>query len=141
MDFVSETNVCGQTLLRLVSRGNAILAEMLRLSDHIPFAFLYDVDLSQISLNNYSAAATASLSAAAAASPSSPSAPSSSQAASNQGAATNAIYSMIAAASKYKEILFDFRYLKSAELFENKIESSQVRCDFFISYPLQISDK
>jgi len=31
--------VAGQTLLRLVSRGNAIIAELLRLADHIPPIF------------------------------------------------------------------------------------------------------
>lgn len=36
-DFVAE--VAGQTILRLVSRGNAIIAELLRLSSHIPPVF------------------------------------------------------------------------------------------------------
>lgn len=36
MEFVHIENLCGQTLLRLVSRGNSILAELQRLSDHIP---------------------------------------------------------------------------------------------------------
>jgi WASH complex subunit strumpellin len=40
MDFISEDNYCGQSLLRLVSRGNSILAELLRLSGYIPPAFL-----------------------------------------------------------------------------------------------------
>ena len=35
-DFLSPQNACGQTLLRLTSRGNAIIAELLRLSDFIP---------------------------------------------------------------------------------------------------------
>lgn len=39
-DFVAE--VAGQTLLRLVSRGNAITAELLRLSSHIPPIFKLD---------------------------------------------------------------------------------------------------
>ncbi|KAI0224187.1 hypothetical protein LSAT2_024791 [Lamellibrachia satsuma] len=39
VDFLAENNACGQTLLRLVSRGNAILAELLRLSDFIPPLF------------------------------------------------------------------------------------------------------
>ena len=39
MDFLAETNVCGQTILRLVARGNAIIAELLRLSDNIPPIF------------------------------------------------------------------------------------------------------
>ena len=36
MDFLNEDDVCGQQLLRLVSRGNSILAELYRLSDHVP---------------------------------------------------------------------------------------------------------
>lgn len=39
MDLLEETNGAGQLLLRLVSRGNAIIAELLRLSDNIPKAF------------------------------------------------------------------------------------------------------
>ncbi len=36
MEFLAEENDCGQTLLRLVSRGGAIIAELLRLSQNIP---------------------------------------------------------------------------------------------------------
>ncbi|XP_067928374.1 WASH complex subunit 5-like [Watersipora subatra] len=39
MDFLAENNPCGQTLLRLVARGNAITAEILRLSEFIPPAY------------------------------------------------------------------------------------------------------
>ena len=39
MDFLAEQNPCGQTILKLVSRGNAIIAELLRLSDFIPPVF------------------------------------------------------------------------------------------------------
>lgn len=38
-DFLSENNLCGQSLLRLVARGNAIIAELFRLSEYIPPAF------------------------------------------------------------------------------------------------------
>lgn len=38
-DFTSEDNLAGQTLLRLVSRGSSIIAELLRLSDHVPQVF------------------------------------------------------------------------------------------------------
>lgn len=38
--LLDEGNICGQTLVRLVSRGNAIIAELNRLCDHIPSAFL-----------------------------------------------------------------------------------------------------
>ncbi|OQV24357.1 WASH complex subunit strumpellin [Hypsibius exemplaris] len=36
MDFLGENNSCGQAVLRLVSRGNAIIAELLRLVDYVP---------------------------------------------------------------------------------------------------------
>ncbi len=39
LDFLAEENTCGQTVLKLVSRGNAITAELLRLSDFIPPVF------------------------------------------------------------------------------------------------------
>jgi WASH complex subunit strumpellin len=39
LNFLAEGNVAGQTLLRLVSRGSALLAELLRLSKHIPEVF------------------------------------------------------------------------------------------------------
>ncbi|KAL1129465.1 hypothetical protein AAG570_013991 [Ranatra chinensis] len=38
-EFLAENNACGQTLLHVVSRGNAIIAELLRLKDHIPHIF------------------------------------------------------------------------------------------------------
>ncbi len=40
MDFLSDDNAAGQTLLRLVARGSAIIAELLRLSDNIPVVYL-----------------------------------------------------------------------------------------------------
>jgi WASH complex subunit strumpellin len=38
-DFLSPNNICGITLLKLVSRGNAIIAELLRLSENVPEVF------------------------------------------------------------------------------------------------------
>jgi WASH complex subunit strumpellin len=38
-EFLAEDNPCGQSILRLVSRGNAIIAELLRLKDYIPPVF------------------------------------------------------------------------------------------------------
>ncbi|XP_060520959.1 WASH complex subunit 5 [Cylas formicarius] len=35
-DFLAENNNCGQNILLLVARGNAIIAELLRLKDYIP---------------------------------------------------------------------------------------------------------
>ena len=43
VDFLAENNLCGQTILRLVSRGNAVIAELLRLSAFIPPVFKLDV--------------------------------------------------------------------------------------------------
>ena len=39
MDFLTPNSPAGQTLLRLVSRGNSVIAELLRLSDHVPAVF------------------------------------------------------------------------------------------------------
>jgi len=78
MDFLADTCVAGQTLLRLVSRGNAIVAELMRLSDNLPDVFL-------------------------------------------AGAPTKEN------PNPYHEIMFDFRYLKSAEYFEEKIDKNAVR--------------
>ncbi|XP_035765393.1 WASH complex subunit 5-like [Neolamprologus brichardi] len=39
VDFLADNNLCGQAILRIVSRGNAIIAELLRLSDFIPAVF------------------------------------------------------------------------------------------------------
>ena len=36
IEFLAEDNECGQTLLRIVSRGSGIVAELLRLSRNIP---------------------------------------------------------------------------------------------------------
>ncbi|XP_047110859.1 LOW QUALITY PROTEIN: WASH complex subunit 5 [Schistocerca piceifrons] len=38
-EFLADNNPCGQTILRLVSRGNAIIAELLRLKDYVPPVF------------------------------------------------------------------------------------------------------
>ncbi|XP_022235112.1 WASH complex subunit 5-like isoform X2 [Limulus polyphemus] len=39
VDFLADNNACGQNLLRLVSRGNAVIAELLRLADVVPAVF------------------------------------------------------------------------------------------------------
>merc|ERR1712137_863327 len=76
-DFLADTCAAGQTLVRLVSRGNAILAELLRLSQNIPPVF------TQV---------------------------------------PNPKDHKDSPARKYQEILFDFRYLKNTDLFEEKVE-------------------
>jgi WASH complex subunit strumpellin len=42
MEFLDPNNDCGQTLLKIAASGSAILAELLRLSNHIPEVFLFD---------------------------------------------------------------------------------------------------
>lgn len=74
MDFLADNNACGQTLLRLVSRGNAIIAEILRLSEFVPPAYRLEGK--------------------------------------EQG--------------RHADILFDFSYFKSAEFYDNKIETNVV---------------
>jgi hypothetical protein len=39
MDFLAEQHQCGQHLLKLVARGNSIIAELLRLKDVIPSVY------------------------------------------------------------------------------------------------------
>jgi WASH complex subunit strumpellin len=47
MEFLDPNNDCGQTILKIVASGSAIMAELLRLSNHIPEVFLYDSSLYQ----------------------------------------------------------------------------------------------
>jgi len=74
MEFLHKDNQAGTTLLSLVARGSAIIAELLRLSNNIPSVFK--------------------------GSPNDP-----------------------AEAKKYAPVLFDFRYLKSPEAFDEKIDA------------------
>ncbi len=42
MDFLDPNNDCGQVLLKLAGNGSAIMAELLRLSNHIPDVFVFN---------------------------------------------------------------------------------------------------
>ena len=42
VDFLAENNLCDETLLKLVRIGNAIIAELLQLSDFIVLEFHLD---------------------------------------------------------------------------------------------------
>ena len=55
MDFLDPNNDCGQSLLKLAAAGSSILAELLRLANHIPDVFLFE------SSKNIDAAAAAAL--------------------------------------------------------------------------------
>ena len=89
MDFLDDNNVCGQALLRLVSRGSAIIAELLRLSDHVPPA---------VSANPEDDPA----------------------------------------AAKYAPVLFDFKYLKTQEMYDKRIntnaELAEIDDEFHTTY-------
>lgn len=56
-DFLADDNPCGRSLVHLVSRGNAVIAELLRLKDYIPstFRFVSHVEIYQLrdSILNY----------------------------------------------------------------------------------------
>ncbi|RYG49493.1 hypothetical protein EON67_06675, partial [archaeon] len=73
--FMNEANVCGRTVLQLVARGHIIVAELLRLSRHIPLAL--------------------------------------------QGGEDEAT------AAKYAPILFDLRYLKTPEMYDKQVNTSE----------------
>jgi WASH complex subunit strumpellin len=88
LEFLADGNICGQTLLRLVARGNSIIAEMQRLCQHIPTVMLPSDE--------------------------------------------NPL------AAKYAPVLFDFRYLKTPEMFDKQINTSvelgDVDDEFFASH-------
>jgi WASH complex subunit strumpellin len=42
MDFLAPENDCGQSLLKLAAAGSTIIAELLRLSNHIPDVFTFE---------------------------------------------------------------------------------------------------
>jgi WASH complex subunit strumpellin len=86
--FLAENNVCGQNLLRLVSRGSAIIAELLRLSDHIPAVLCWDLPGFGASLDSI-----------------------------DDGRVSDNT-------AKYAPVLFDFRYLKTPEMFDKNINTN-----------------
>ena len=55
MDFLAENNYCGQSLLKLVSRGNSAVAELLRLKDVIPPVFKW-VEMSKYKNSSFKSA-------------------------------------------------------------------------------------
>jgi WASH complex subunit strumpellin len=40
-NFLSPENDCGQTMLKLASRGSAILSQLFKASQHVPEVFTY----------------------------------------------------------------------------------------------------
>jgi WASH complex subunit strumpellin len=101
LDFLAEGNICGQTLLALVARGSSIVAELLRLSQHLPAALSGPGSGVPLAAGADEAAAAA-------------------------------------AAAKYAPVLFDFRYLKTPEMFDKGIntslELSELDDEFYASH-------
>jgi hypothetical protein len=89
-DFLHEDNLCGQTILALVSRGNSVLAEMLRLATMVPDALI------------------------------------------------SGKRSRDPQQRKYADVLFSFQYLKSPDVYEEKMVSNDVLAEvdatFFETY-------
>jgi WASH complex subunit strumpellin len=100
-EFLDEDNVCGRSLLGLVARGSAIITELYRLADHIPPIFKSsDELLTDLKDNN-----------------------SNLKELSSNNSTTNSS-STILNYNKYQQLLYDFRYLKSPELYDEKIDSN-----------------
>lgn len=53
IDLLADGNVAGKNLLSIVSRGSAIVAELLRLSDHVPSVFYLAEKADQVSSTNH----------------------------------------------------------------------------------------
>ena len=47
LDFLDPNNDCGQGILKLVAASSSIIAELLRLSNHIPDVFLFESNKQQ----------------------------------------------------------------------------------------------
>lgn len=107
MDFLDPNNDCGQALLKLAGNGSAILAELLRLSNHIPDVFIFDSSQTKekekkkddkskeevVMINGEPVdAATANL--------------------------------LYYEQKKYEAILFDFSYLKNQDIYDAKIQGN-----------------
>jgi WASH complex subunit strumpellin len=88
MDFLTEGSIAGQTLLRLVSRGSSIIAELQRLSALTPTAV------------KFAGYAEEDAGEAARIAESDP------------------------RAARYRAVLFDFRYLKTPEMFDRSLNTS-----------------
>src|SRR3989338_4822805 len=102
-DFLSENNIAGQSLLRLVSRGNAIIAELLRLKTYIPDIFLKKLESENEGTN----------------------------AGRNKKKNKEKVVEINdESKERMKErLLFDLRYINQQEIIENKIESSSLLYD------------
>ena len=105
MDFLDPNNDCGQTILKLVASGSAILAELLRLSGHIPEVFLFDSSTIVSKKQNTQAGANNIVQ----------------QTIDGEQIDQNTASLIIAELKKYESILFGFDYLKNQDVFDAQI--------------------
>lgn len=106
MDFVDPNNDCGQTILKLVARGSAILAELLRLSNHIPEVFLFDSSTLVSKKQATAAAGSANIVQTTI---------------DGEQIDQNTASLILAELKKYESILFGFDYLKNPDQFDGRI--------------------
>src|SRR5690606_35732171 len=100
MSSAMVESAAGQTLLQLSSRGNSIIADLLRLSDHVPPIF-YDTTRGGPSANDPKF-----------------------QTRKGSKSTTTDETSIPIIGSPYQYIIFDFKYLTNSELYETRIENS-----------------
>eukprot|EP00948_MAST-09A_sp_MAST-9A-sp1_P002733 g2733.t1 len=103
-DFLDEGSICGQKLLRLVSRGNAIVAELLRLSGHINPVFLVDLPDFATPSRTIPTQGGGKINKQ------------------QQSSLQNVATSLDPQIRRLSRVLFDFRYLNEQELFDRKIQ-------------------
>ena len=104
MDFLDPNNDCGMIVLKLAARGSSIIAELLRLSNHIPEVFL----------------------ANAMPQPSPTKAKKKESSSANQGNMDEASVNTMLyyEQKKYEQILFDYKYLQDPDPIEEKIQNN-----------------
>jgi WASH complex subunit strumpellin len=93
MEFLTETNIAGQTLLRLVSRGSSIIAELQRLVPFTPTAVLVAGLVEE------------------------------------DKAAASAVIERDPRAARFRGVLWDFRYLKTPDMFERELNRNSTLSD------------
>lgn len=108
MDFIDPNNDCGQTILKLVASGSAILAELLRLSNHIPEVFLFDSTPYQAK-NSKTGAGGKEMN---------PGANIVQQTIDGEQIDQNTAFLILAELKKYETILFGFDYLKNQDAYD-----------------------
>ncbi len=106
MDFLDPNNDCGQALLKTAANGSAILAELLRLSNHIPEVFLFDSSLQQKPKDG------------------TPTNTQMMQTVDGELLDAATVSMLYYEQKKYEQILFDLSYLKNPDFYDTKIQNN-----------------